>query len=197
MTLKEAYTLYIALRLHFTTEAYNISKEQGRVRCDLNHLERKPRLKYFLQKYAKKYPVRHDFVQFLVANFVYGDKYGNVYDGNPEDAYSMLVARQDQLTYRFKSDINTIKSLGFTTIESIWSADTGKKPPILSLFYNNTLALETLVILNKLFDYVTQVDERYTIDPVWKELSMTIRKYSPFVKTDKDKFRELVNVLLP
>ena len=191
MTIEEAYKLYTALRLHFTTDKYNITETQGRVRCSIATLSSKPKLRFFLEKYARKYPKRSDFILFLVANFVHGDSWGGVYAADPDAAYFSLQGRHEQLTYRFKQDLTSIHDKGFENIEDLWMP-LGKRPAIQTLYYSNTLALETIVILNKLYKYSEQIDSTYTVDPVWPELSRLITKYAPFVKTDKEKFRLLV-----
>ena len=70
----EVYRYYLALRLHFTTDSYDVIKQQGRVRATRNSfLKRKDLLS--INRVAETYSDK-DIVNFLVANFVSGDRWG-------------------------------------------------------------------------------------------------------------------------
>ena len=64
----EVYRYYLALRLHFTTDQYDVIKQQGRVRASKNAFFKRKDL-MSIQKVAKTYSDK-DVVDFLIANFV-------------------------------------------------------------------------------------------------------------------------------
>ena len=81
----EVYRYYLALRLHFTTDNYNVIEQKGRVRATKNSfLKRKDLLS--IRRVAETYSDK-DIVDFLVANFVSGDRWGGVFDVESKERY--------------------------------------------------------------------------------------------------------------
>ena len=180
----EAYQLYLALKLHFTTENYDIRKTKGKVKASLHALEKKPKVQYQLQKFVKKYN-KEEYINYLVANFINGDKWGGMYSDGSK-AYLDWQKTHDSLTYTYQQDIHEL-SLQVANVQDLWSCEHGH-PLLLKAYYGKTCNLETLVILNKLYKFIHIVDEQLVLDPIWNTLSLLIYKYSPFVKIDKEKF---------
>lgn len=185
MTLIEAYKLYLALRLHFTTDNYNISVTKGRVKCSPSAIDKNPRLKYFLEKYRHKYTNKADFVLFLVSNFVYGDQWGSVYEGgDPVEKYHRITGNIAKLNYQFKEDLKSLYKKGYDHPSKFLNGTT-----LQMLFYSKHISLESVVILYKLYQFTDNVHSQ---DPLWKAFVRSIHKYSPFLKTDREKLRSIV-----
>lgn len=188
MTIDEAYKLYMALRLHFTTDRYNISETKGRVRVSAKSLDKNPKLRYFLDKYRLKYPNKTDFVHFLVANFVYGDHWGSVYEGTEHvEHYQRFTRSLDKLSYQFSEDLKALRLAGYDHPSQFLSGTIIQK-----LYYSKHISLESVVILDKLYAFTDHVS---TEDPLWKAFARLIRKYSPFLKTDREKLRSIVSAV--
>jgi hypothetical protein len=186
MTLLESYRIYLALRLHFTKENYNICKTKGRVRASLDSLEKKPKIKYQLQKFCRKYPIEEDYINFLVANFIEGDKWGGMYNNDAHDIYVKWLKTHDSLSYTYSQDIQNL-SFEVSDLNDLWNCAEGH-PIILKRYLGKHINLETLVILNKLYKFTETLDEQLFLDPIWGSVSTIVFKYSPFIKIDKDKF---------
>ena len=188
MTLFESYKLYVALRLHFTTDRYNISATKGRVKVNLSSLEKNAKLKHFLEKYRIKYPNKADFILFLVSNFVYGDQYGAVYESDQHvEHYHRLTGAFNKLSYQFREDLKTLINNGYDHPNKFLNGTTLQK-----LYYSKYITLESVVILDKLYNITDNV---HTTDPLWKTFSRLICKYSPFLKTDREKLKNIVGEL--
>jgi hypothetical protein len=67
----------------------------------------------------------------------------------------------------------------------------GQHPLALKLYLGKKISLETLVILDKLFNFVYSNNTTLANDFIWKDVSRLITKYRVFVKFDKDKFSQL------
>jgi hypothetical protein len=67
----------------------------------------------------------------------------------------------------------------------------GQHPLALKLYLGKKISLETLVILDKLFNFVYSNNTMLANDFIWKDVSRLITKYRVFVKFDKDKFSQL------
>jgi hypothetical protein len=187
----DVYRLYMAIKLHFTTESYDISKTKGMVKdCKNSFLKRKDIIAFrkLGEKYSKK-----EIIDFLVANFTRGDKYGGVFDSESEEAYENWKIRQQKLSYVFKQDINNILLEAEKTLEDPFTANNGKHPLIVRLYLGGKISLETVIILDKLFDFKYSNDNILQYDFIWKDISLLIKKYRIFVKIDKEKYLHLWN----
>lgn len=185
MTLDKAHMTYRALRLHFTQESYNIFKTQGRVKgVKEESLDKNLRLKHFLEKYRKKHKTLPEFIDFLVAQFSSGDEYGGVYNGNPDEVYNKWKGRKDSLTRVFREDLQRCPELANKSAHTVQT-----QPPVMKAFYGEKISLETVCILNKLCHFL---DEIHNPDPLWKSFEFRIRKYSPFMTVDRDRFNHIM-----
>jgi len=192
MTTFEAYKIYLALRLHFTTDSYDITKTKGRIKASEKSLQKNIKLQYHLQKIKKKYS-ETEFINFLVANFISGDKWGGTYSFDAEEKYLQWQKIQDSLSYIYTQDLQHIAdSSNINKLSELWDCKEGH-PLLLKKYFGKTCHLETLVILNKLFKFIDVVDEQLVFDPVWNTVSKLIYKYSPFIKIDKEKYTHMTS----
>jgi hypothetical protein len=188
----EVYRYYLALRLHFTTDSYDVIKQQGRVRATKNSfLKRKDLLS--INRVAETYSDK-DIVNFLVANFVSGDRWGGVFDVEAKDRFQGWKKRIESISYTFKKEIDKAAAyadkLGIT-FNQLFYCNHGQHPFIIKMYLRNDISIETLVILNKLNNFTDQLDLDLKDDLVWPDTSRIIKKYSPFLEIKKDKYNEI------
>jgi hypothetical protein len=180
------------LRLHFTTDNYDVIKQQGRVRATRNSfLKRKDLLS--INRVAETYSDK-DIVNFLVANFVSGDRWGGVFDVESKERYQGWKKRIESISYTFKKELD--KAVLFAdknsiTFDGLFECNNGQHPPIVKMYLRNDISIETLVILNKLNNFTDQLDLDLKDDLVWPDTSRIIKKYSPFLEIKKDKYNEI------
>ena len=188
----EVYRYYLALRLHFTTDSYNVIEQKGRVRATKNSfLKRKDLLS--IRRVAETYSDK-DIVDFLVANFVSGDRWGGVFDVESKERYQGWKKRIESISYTFKKEIDKAvmyaDKLGIT-FNQLFYCNHGQHPFIIKMYLRNDISIETLVILNKLNNFTDQLDQDLKDDLVWPDTSRIIKKYSPFLEIKKDKYNEI------
>ena len=183
MTIDDAYRIYTALRLHFTTDNYDIRS---------GIVPRKPKagVKVSFQKkletLMKQYNYdEEEFINYLVANFLNGNEWG-IFETTGPEVYMEWKRVQESLTYNFSQDVAYLASQA-QLVEDLFDSSKGH-PVILKAYCGKRCRLETLVILNKLYRFTIELDEQLVLDPVWSSISRSIYKYSPFIKVEKDKF---------
>ena len=188
----EVYRYYLALRLHFTTDSYDVIEQKGRVRATKNSfLKRRDLLS--INRVAETYSDK-DIVNFLVANFVSGDRWGGVFDVEAKDRYQGWKKRIESISYTFKKEIDkavTYADKNDTAFDQLFNCNNGQHPPIVKMYLRNDISIETLVILNKLNNFTDQLDLDLKDDLVWPDTSRIIKKYSPFLEIKKDKYNEI------
>ena len=190
----QAYRYYLALKLHFTTDSYDVVKHKGRVKASRDSFMKQEHMyKRIVKQYADD-----EVVNFLVSNFVSGDRWGGVFDAESNNTYLSWKKRMESLAYTFKSDMQRVLTeLNLTAFKetNIFNVTKNQHPYIIRAYMSKTISIESLVILNKLFGFCDKFDKDIEETLVWPDISRLIRKYSPFVKINKDKYHELLRGL--
>jgi len=184
----EAYKLYNALKLHFETD-YDAVKYQFKTRVTTkSFFNRKD--KYFFAKLANKHG--DNLMKYYVANFINDVKYvGDMLDSDGESNYREMLKKHESISYVFKNDINTLSQKG-NTFDELFEKGNETHPPIITLFLEGEICLETVVILNKLIGFMRRADAQITETIVWPELSRKIKKYDHFILINENKMKEIV-----
>lgn len=189
----EVYKYYLSLRLHFTTDAYDAIKQQGRVRASRQaFLKRKDLIA--IRRVAENY-TDEEVVNFLVSNFITGDRWGGVFDTESKERYLEWKKRIESLAYLFEKELSRV--LLFSEKKNIKLGDCltstkNQHPYIINMYLRGEISIETLVILNKLTDFITKLDDNLKDDIVWPDISRIIRKYTPFLHLDKEKYDRIL-----
>lgn len=185
MTEFEVYRFYLALKLHFTTDRYDVIKQQGKVKASRLAFSKRKDL-FSIKKIAKTYS-DEEVVNFLIANFVSGDRWGGIFDSEARDRYLAWKKRIESLTYTFTNDIEKIYHIN----DDPFSGTKCEHPYIIKEYLRNNISVETLVMLESFRPFMDEFDQRYEDDLVWPDLSRLIKKYKPFLNFDKDKFHAI------
>ena len=176
------YKTYLALRAHFTTDNYDIFEMQGRVRASKKAFSNRKDL-FSIEKISKKYSDA-EVVNLLVANFVSGNRWGGVFDGDAHEVYLNWLGIQERLHYQFKQDLDTL--VGYTDDWIDLCEGTGH-PYIIKAYLGQRICLETLCILDQLTDSgISGLDIDDAV--IWPDLKRLIIKYKPFLKYDSNRY---------
>lgn len=189
----EVYRYYLALRLHFTTDQYDALKQRGKVRASKQAFAKRTDL-IAIRKIAETYSDK-DIVNFLVANFITGDRWGGVFDTEAKERFLGWKKRIESLAYTFEKDLNYLQ-LQMEKIEkvfdNVFDPSKNEHPYILKSYLRNTTSIETLVILNKFYNFVDKFDKEYSNDLMWPDISRIIKKYSPFLTIQEEKYNGIL-----
>jgi hypothetical protein len=178
MTGFEAFKYYMALKLHFTTPTFNVFTNQGRIKGTRQAFFMRNDHVLF-EKLAKHYSTGKDYIQFIAANFMYGNP-NVVYDAEQSlTNYKEFLRRRQSITRVFTDDLNTILCSGAQLNFSGSSI-----PEVLQLFVANKITIETMVILNDLRSIVEQMKQTPQVALVLGDDLLRIEKSKGFVKYD-------------
>ena len=188
----EVYKIYLALKLHFTTESYDITKHKYAAKGKKETFLKRKDLTV-LRKLARDFR-RQEIIDILVANFVSGDRWGGMFDVEAMETYKKWKANKERLSYTFEQDLNSIQlRMKKDNIEDATVDD--QHPLILKMLLGKQIALETVVILNKAVNFI----DDYNDDLILKDTCLLVRKYSPFVvkntKTLIEEHQDLINII--
>jgi hypothetical protein len=187
------YMMYNALRLHFTTDSYDYFKYNGKTNTTkesfLTHKN-----KYAFYRLSRKHTLE-DARDFFVANFLVNDSkwVGELLTEEAEEIYMAWKKRNQSLFYQFESDTQYLLD-NFDAHDIIKPVD-GSFPVLLMQIMRNKVALETLVIMNNLMNFLPMWEKKIDDDIVWPMWQRKIKKYTPFVVYDKMKYKNKLKEL--
>lgn len=183
----EAYKTYVAIKNHFTSRTYDYFKYGGKTKAARSTFEKRND-KYFFHKLGKK----KDVVEYLVANFAYGNHVSWVGDflNNEvsEQRFLKFLKVKESLSYVFSQDLDRL-DLDF---DSNFQCIDGHHPPLLKLYLQGSINIETLVILDDLVSFSLKWTRRIEEKVIWPEVNHLCKKYRPFMTYDKEKMKKLV-----
>jgi hypothetical protein len=194
MTPFDCYKTYLAFKNHFTKESYDYHKYCGKSRASLESFyKRKDR--YFFEKTSRQRSDK-EVENFFVANFSSANDPQSLWIGeiirNGETKYKEWQKRIQSLSYIFKEESEDM--LSSTNLNDLFDCSK-QHPPILKKFLSGKISLENMVIYDMIFSYVKNFDKRIQ-DPIWKSVSVRIRKYKPFLNIDIFNYKKILQKMV-
>ncbi len=190
----DLYCTYQAIKLHFTSESYNFFHYDGKTRVSIDAFQKR-RDKFLFHRLARKY--RDDeMVPFLVANFVHSDDNWtkSLLEEEAEQTYRDWKRRTDSMTKIYSDDLQKIATKD--NFNDLFKVEEGQFPKLLVLFMQNEVTMETMVILNNIFDFIRIWDKKISDDIIYPKISRKIRKYGSFLNVNVDKYKTLTKETL-
>ena len=190
----DLYCTYQAIKLHFSTEQYNFFHYDGKTRVSIDAFQKR-RDKFLFHRLARKY--RDDeMVPFLVANFVHSDDNWtkSLLEEEAEQTYRDWKRRTDSMTKIYSDDLQKIATKD--NFNDLFKVEEGQFPKLLVLFMQNEVTMETMVILNNIFDFIRIWDKKISDDIIYPKISRKIRKYGSFLNVNVDKYKSLTKETL-
>ena len=148
----EVYRLYMALKLHFTTESYDITVTKGAVKSSESAFLKR-RDVFLFRKLAKKFVARQEIINYFVANFAAGDTNGGIFNADSDDIYEKWKGRQDRLSYMFADDISRLLLEAEKSEQDPLVSYNNQHPILIKMLLGKKISLETVIILDKLLDF--------------------------------------------
>lgn len=187
MTGFQVYSLYVSIKSHFTGK-YDYFKYNKKMRVKVETYNKR-KDKYFFEKLSKKFNNLSDAENFFCSNMIYNPNVwiGNYLESSCEDVYTEWIKKQQSFDYIFNNEC-----LVLSQEKEIFYSKNKQYPKILTMVFQNEVSIETLIILDKKFNLFEYWDKNFD-DVIWKEFSNRIKKYSPFLKLDQDKYLKLID----
>lgn len=190
----DLYCTYQAIKLHFSSEGYNFFQYDGKTRVSIDAFQKR-RDKFLFHRLARKY--RDDeMVPFLVANFVHSDDNWtkSLLEDEAEQTYREWKRTTDSMSKVYTEDLQKIATKD--NFNDLFKVEDGQHPKLLVLFMQKEVTMETMVILNNIFNFVKIWDKKITDDIIYPKISRKIRKYGAFLSVSVDKYKLLTKETL-
>jgi hypothetical protein len=180
----EAYTLYLAIKLHFTSDSYDFYRHNAKVNSTFNtFLKRNDR--FFFHKLTTKYN-KEEMLEYFVCNFFHNSKtwIGNLVRADGETNYTKWKKFNQSFTYNFRNDCLLLRNIidaDRVSFDDMFRVYNGQHPRLLRLLLSEQIGVQTFVILDKILSFCKNWDKEIAETIIWPEKSFKVAKLKPFV----------------
>ena len=195
MTGYEAFEIYQALKLHFTSKDYNFFTYNGKINTSINAFDNR-KDKYHFHKLSRKYTDKQDLIDFVVANLLISDRLW-VGDLLSEDADVRYKTRQkvlQSLSYVFENDCKIL--FEGQNPNDILKVSDGDYPVLLRKSLRHEIQIETVCLLNKILNFIPKWDKQIVDTIRWPNYQKKLIKYAAFLPQDTVKYKLLLKKVL-
>jgi hypothetical protein len=189
----KAYRYYLAIKLHFTTDKFDVFQNRGNVKGTREAFNARND-RYIFEKLAQKHSDDKEIIQFFVSNFAYGNDTAIYAGQEAEDNFMQWNKRKQSITKIFVDDLATL----LTHIETnrlkhsaIFEFTENEYPVALKMFVGGKISIETLRIIDDFSDILEKWNQNLSVKYIWDNEMRRIKKLTGFVKYDKIKIEKI------
>lgn len=190
-----AYRMYLAVKLHFMSDSYNITDHKDNVRVSYKKFAERNQQSLY-EKFADKFDNKRDMAQYLIANFAYG-AWGktDIVFGTAEADQNINEwnRRKQSITQVLKDDLSKIR-LHFESNNMSVVGDLESKypciPQLFQMYLGNHITIETLVMIDKYHPFLDTW--KYNLATLFKDEIRRVVKVRPFIKFDDLKIQPII-----
>ena len=185
----EAFGLYQALKLHFTTDSYDYFKYNGKTSISVTSFENR-KDKYHFYKLSRKYINKEDLINFIVANLIEDEKswVGVLLQEEADIIYRKRQKVIQSLSYTFENDCILIFEDCILNPNEVLKTD-GDYPVLLTKALRKEIQIETLCILNQILGFIPMWSNKINDTIRWPEYRRKCIKYASFLPQDIVKYK--------
>jgi hypothetical protein len=196
MTGYEAFSVFQALKLHFTSDTYDFFKYNGKSRISVDAFENR-KDKYHFYKLSRRLIDRDELIMFIAANFLHNE---NIWVGDLLTEESETIYRQRQkvlqsLSYIFENDCRKLFD-GIDNPNDFLKVNDGEYPILLTRTLQKDVEIETLCILNSILKFTPHWNKSIGDTIRWPLYNRKIIKYSEFLPKDVNKFKMILKKVI-
>ena len=189
----KAYRYYLAIKLHFTTDKFDVFQNRGNVKGTREAFNARND-RYIFEKLAQKHSDDKEIIQFFVSNFAYGNDTAIYAGQEAEDNFMQWNKRKQSITKIFVDDLATL----LTHIETnrlkhsaLFEFTENEYPVALKMFVGGKISIETLRIIDDFTDILEKWNQNLSVKYIWDNEMRRIKKLTGFVKYDKIKIEKI------
>jgi hypothetical protein len=189
----KAYRYYIALKLHFTKDKFNVFENNGNVKGSYETFQARND-SYLFEKLGKRHPADHELIQFYVSNMVLGDASTIYNDGVAEENFKQWLGWKESITYNFKEDLHKleleVEKNGYSADE-LFNCTLNDFPIIIKLYLGKQINPITMAMITDMYEPAGEWLNNATLSLVLEQEIRTLYKMRGFFKYDKEKIEKI------
>ena len=191
----DVYRTYLGMKQHFTNPDFDFFKYDGKVKASEKKYQERSDF-YFFETLSRKLSDQ-EIKEYLLSSFVASDDPSKVWIGDikrsGKDCWLAWQKQRQSEQYLVNQDLDGLvqcmEEKGYTFNDLFETV--GGHPPLLKLFIQRSISLETLIILDMVLGFMRKWDKCFR-DPLWQGISFKVRKYKPFLSINKNKYTKLI-----
>lgn len=186
----QTYKYFMAIKLHLTTDRYDVFESNGRVSGSRATFEKRND-RFLFEKIGQKFNAPRELIEFFVANIAYGNT-SVIYSTESDDYYTQWVARKESRTAAFTKQMSEIYNYlerNRIKYDDLFSIE-DNVPELLKLYVSNDVHLETVVMLNEFEEFLPKWEP---LCMVWGDQLRIMNKIKKFVKFDRNRIESIYN----
>jgi hypothetical protein len=196
MTGYEAFCLYQAIKLHFTSEKYDFFRYNGKMHISVTSFENR-KDKYHFYKLSRKFTNKDELTQFIVANFVEDDKVwvGSLLTAEAESIYRKHQKYIQSVSYIFENECRKV----FGDVKDpneVLKVHGGEYPILLKKYLQKDIEPETLCLLDRLLNFTPVWAKQIADTIVWPNHRLKLTKFAAFLPKDDVKYKLILKKVL-
>lgn len=185
MTPFQVYKLYVAVKIHFTSEKYDIFERRGAVKCTeegFHSVRGKGRFDQLARNVLKE---PRDAVQFFVANQAYET---NIFEHAESMASWVRWQRnKEMMTQLVLDDIHQLQEHHFPWMDVF----KGEFPDVIKLVNRREINLETLVVLDRFYHFSSEPNWKNNL--IYPKISVKLNKLQKFITVNETSIMRALN----
>lgn len=189
----KAYRYHLALKLHFTKDKFNVFENRGNIRVSLDAF-RSRNDAYLFDRLAKKLGTDREFIQYVVANYAYGNTNYLYDEALAQNNYTQWIKVKESITKVFGDDVSTIfyeatkQNVGPDHIINCTNNDL---PFIIKLYLGKMIQPQTITILNDITGMIDMWQNNPSLNIFFEDEMLRLKKLKGFFTYDKEKLQKI------
>lgn len=181
----EAYCLFLGLSRHFKTPSYDYFKYNGKVNVKVETFEKRND-KHAFHRLSRK-PDPHGLI---LSNLLKNPKcwVTDCLTKDGDRVYNEWCKVNQSLQYVFRKDLNEFLDI----FDYNFKIEDGHYPKIIQNFLQQKITMETVIIIDKLTNFMEIVNGKIIDTVIWPGIYQKIIKYRPFIQVDLEIYRNVV-----
>ena len=189
----KAYRYYLAIKLHFTTDKFNVFENRGHVRGTREAFNARND-RYIFEKLAQKMPDDREIIQYFTSNFAYGNDTAIYAGQEADDNYLQWQKRKQSITKIFIDDLASLMThIEVNKLKStaLFNFTDSEYPVALKMFVGSKITIETLRIIDDFTGIIDEWKNHSSVKYIWDDELRRVTKLTGFVKYDKIKLGKI------
>lgn len=187
MTPFEAYVLFQAIKLHFTSKTYDFVKYGGKLKRDIREFERRKDKMHYARLGRHQDPKLLCVSAFSIPNF--SGWVGDLFQPEVGQRYDLLKANIESLSYCILNDISKLDE-SFVDLCRVTSGD---YPKLLTMHNQGMLKPLTLPIIDAHTSIFDMWNKKIADPVIWPNTSRILRKMHAMIVYDRQKVGSIIN----
>lgn len=195
MTGFETYELFQALKRHFSQESFDFFKYNGRINTSKEAFENR-KDKWHFYKLSRKFTVREELIDFLVANFLEDENFwiNNLLQEEADTRYIEYKKVMQSLSYTFENECKELFENSKDPNELLKT--TGDYPVLLTKAFRKEVSIQTLVLLNNIIGFVPNWSKKIQDTIRWPNYRLKMMKIASFLPQDSVRYKLILKKVL-